>query len=169
MIQGMEHDLADAAESQEAPSTSGGLGCWARGGCTVRGLQREFNDPGWALRGQYRVLKQFIMNWNNWPSPEDRSAMLDGPPPSEMPMAQQARIAAVVRCLCERDGHPVPAWVHTRRASRRGGGVRLTSDRRLKTKRLRPCSGFAKILRQQTPPPARRHRVWFEADLLESR
>ena len=161
----MKSDLADAAEMHEAPD----LGCWERGGCTVSSLQQEFNDPGWVPRGQYRALKQFIMNWNNWPSSDDRAAMLDGPPPLEMPMDQQARIAAVVRGLCERDGHPVPAWVHTKRASRRGGGVRLLSDRRLKPSRFRPCSEFAKILRQQTPPSARRHRVWFEAGILESR
>ena len=95
--------------------------------------------------------------------------MLDGPPPLVMPMDQQARIAAVVRCLCERDGHPVPKWVHTKRASRRGGGVRLLSDRRLKPNRFQAHSEFAELLRRQTPLSARRHRVWFEAGLLESR
>ena len=164
----MEPDSGGAAASGEAPADSE-LGCWARGGCTVRSLQQEFNDPGWAQRGQYRALKQFIMNWNNWPSSEDRAAMLDGPPSPEMPIDQQARIAAVVRCLCERDDHPVPAWVHAKRARRRSGGVRLISDRRLRLSRFRPLSGFAKILQQQTPAPARRHRVWFEAELLESR
>lgn len=164
----MESELADVVAVPETPNR-GDLGCWERGGCTVTRLQEEFSDPGWAPRGQYRALKQFIMNWNNWPSPEDRATMLDGPPPAEMPMDQQARIAAVVRCLCERDGHPLPAWVHTKRASRRGGGVRLLSDRRLKPSRFQRRSEFARILRGQTPPSARRHRVWFEAGILDSR
>ena len=41
---------------------------WAAGrGAAVRSVayKKEFNDPGWAPRGQYRALKQFIMNWNN--------------------------------------------------------------------------------------------------------
>ena len=141
--------------------------CWQRGGVTVMSLHVEFNDPAWAPRGKYRALKQFIMNWNNWPSREDRSAMLDGPPPDDMPADEQARIAAVVHCLCERDGHPLPEWVQTKRARRRGG-VPLISDRHYRS-RIGFVGGYGRLIKRETPKPARRYRVWFLPGMLEAR
>ncbi len=129
-------------------------------------LQREFDDPAWEPRGKYRALKQFIMNWNNWPSYEDRAVMLDGPPPAEMPEEEQARIAAVVHCLCERDGHPMPDWVHSKKAKRRGG-VSLILDKHYRN-RFGFADGFDRLVKRETPRAARVHRVWFLAETLEA-
>jgi len=141
--------------------------CWTRGGLTVTSLRDEFNAPDWEPRGQFRALKQFVMNWNNWPSQSDRAAMLDGPPPDDMPIEQRARIAAVVHCLCERDGHPIPDWVADKRAPRRGG-VLLIADRHYRN-RYGYADGFTRLVKRATPRTARGHRVFFEAALLDSR
>ena len=141
--------------------------CWTRGGLTVTSLHEEFSDPAWEPRGKYRALKQFIMNWNNWPSPQDRSAMLDGPPPDDMPEDEQARIAAVVHCLCDRDGHPLPDWVRSKRARRRGG-VSLIRDQHYRS-RVGLVDGYDRLVRRETPMIARRYRVWFLPETLEAR
>lgn len=141
--------------------------CWTRGGLTVASLQREFNDPGWAARGQYRALIQFAMNWNAWPSTFDRYAMIDSEPPDSMPMDQRARIAALVHCLCERDHFIVPDWTEGVRARRRGG-VLLIDD-------ARTCNMFgcltdtARQVKRVTPEAALRYRVWFEPEILDRR
>ena len=140
--------------------------CWTRGGLTVTSLAAEFRDPEWEPRGKYRVLKQFIMNWNNWPSHEDRAAMLDGPPPDELLEDEQARIAAVVHCLCERDSHPLPKWVQGKRARRRGG-VSLFSDRYYRN-RLGVADAYDRLIKRDTPKTARNYRVWFQAETLNS-
>ena len=138
--------------------------CWTRGGLAVTDLHTEFQDPAWSARGQYRALLQFIMNWNNWADSEDRAAMLDGSPPEGMPDDQKARIAAVVHCLCERDGYPIPDWVHGHRARR--GGVFLTHDLKLGNRPFWP-SVYTRHIRGATPATARRYRVWFDAKTLD--
>ena len=156
-----DRSLSDAAAPQNyAPPRK----CWTRGGLTVTSLAEEFADPGWEARGKYRALLQFIMNWNNWTSREDRDAMLDGPPPDEMPEDEKARIAAVVHCLCERDNHPIPEWVHSVRARRRGG-VFLVNDWHLRNWVGR-TTAFGRLVRRRTPATARQYRVWFEAETL---
>lgn len=140
---------------------------WVRGGLTVTGLQREFNDPGWELRGQYRATLQFIMNWNNWPSYEDRCAMLDGPPQDDMPQDQKARIAAIVHTLCDRDNHPIPDWVHGVRTRHRAG-VYLTGDTPVRNC-LGFLNGYARMIRRNTPRIPRLHRVWLEEESLNKR
>ena len=161
-------DEFELLHEPDPPGPSIGLPvCWTRGGLTVTTLQREFNDPGWEPRGKFRSLLQFIMNWNNWPSHEDRSAMLDGPPPAGMPEAEKARIAAVVHCLCERDDHPLPNWVHGVKA-RCYGGVFLTDETSPHNK-LGWTDGHSRIVKRRTHPHARKHRVWFEAEMLEKR
>ena len=142
--------------------------CWTRGGLTVSSLAAEFADPSWAGRGKYRALLQFIMNWNNWPSSADRMAMLDGPPGKGLSLDERARVAAVVECLCERDGIPVPDWVNGVRA--RGSGVMLVDDDGYREwGRFGLADGFSRIVRRRTPTEARRHRVWFEPETLEKR
>ncbi len=138
--------------------------CWTRGGLTVTTLEREFNDPGWAARGQYRSMIQFVMNWNNWPSTFDRYAMLDGEPSQSMPNDQRARIAAVVHCLCARDGFLIPDWVQGVVAQQRGG-VSLTREARL-CNRWGFLTKEIRLLKRRTPRLARKHKVWFEPDLL---
>lgn len=147
----------------------GGLGIWERGGLTVTGLHREFADPAWLHRGQHRALKQFIMNWNNWPSFADRAAMLDGPPHKRMPRDRKARIAAVVHCLCERDHHPLPKWARRFRVSGRSGGVMLLSDTPFSRNGASAPSRFEVIIRDKTPSAAQRYRVWFDPSILDAR
>lgn len=143
------------------------MGIWARGGLTVTGLLKEFRDPGWAVRGQYRALKQFIMNWNNWPARADRAAMLDGPPPRDMTRDEKARIAAVVRCLCERDNHPLPGWVRRTRPASKPGVMLISVEPVLRD--TPAADAFGRIVMRDTPEAARRYRVWFEAEMLEAR
>lgn len=142
--------------------------CWTRGGLTVTSLADEFADPAWEPRGKYRALFQFIMNWNNWPSRTDREAMLDGPPPAEMPEEERARIAAVVACLCERDGHPTPSWTLGVRARKRGGVMLIVDDHYLRN-RFGWVDGFDRYVRRDTPSAAKPHRVWFEPATLDKR
>ena len=158
---------ASPSDVRRAPVVDGIPKCWTRGGLTVTGLVDEFADPAWAARGKYRALLQFIMNWNNWPDPDDRNAMLDGPPSDELTEEEKARIAAVVKCLCERDGYPVPEWVHGARARKRGG-VMLVLDQHYRN-RFGIADGFYRVVRRETPKPARRHRVWFEPETLDKR
>ena len=154
-------EVGDQEHAEDLPA------CWTRGGLTVTSLREEFSDPAWEPRGKYRALKQFIMNWNNWPSQEDRSAMLDGPPPDDMPEDEQARIAAVVHCLCDRDGHPLPDWVKTKRARRRGG-VSLIRDQHHRS-RVGTVAGYDRLVKRETPKIAWRYRVWFLPETLEAR
>ena len=105
------------------------------------------------------------MNWNGWPDPEDRAAMLDGPPSDTLTEDEKARIAAVVHALCERDGHPLPEWATGHRAARRGG-IRLTADRPYRDRWRRPTAHSRRVKRR-TPPAARTHRVWFDAATLD--
>ena len=141
--------------------------CWTRGGLTVTTLEREFNDPGWVARGQYRSLIQFVMNWNAWPSTFDRYAMLDGAPSESMPQDQRARIAAVIHCLCERDAFLVPDWVPGVVARQRGG-VSLVREEQLCNSWGFPTKEMRRVKRS-TPRPARGHRVWFEPEILGRR
>lgn len=143
------------------------MGIYARGGLTVTGLLREFRDPAWAGRGQYRSLKQFIMNWNNWPDSADRSAMLDGRPRG-MPRDERTRVAAVVRCLCERDGRPLPWWVRLARPAKSRHGVFAISDRPLESPATGGMDRYSRAIRDCTPAPAHRYRVWFDPAFLES-
>lgn len=160
-------DFAPSSEASAGLVRVGSADIWARGGLTVKKLQREFADPAWRHRGRYRAIKQFIMNWNNWPSREDRAAMLDGPPPKNAPLSEKARIAAVVHCLCERDRHPLPRWV--RRFRGRCDGVMLLSEDRTVVDASSPVSRFEEIVRAETPAVAQSYGVWFEASLLNAR
>ena len=107
------------------------------------------------------------MNWNNWPDFDDRAAMLDGAPPELLTDDEKARIAAIVACLCGRDNHPLPDWVHGLKA-RAPGGVCLISDRAHRN-RWRWPSAFSRHVKRSTPEAARPYRVWFEAETLEKR
>ena len=131
--------------------------CWTRGGLSVTTLADEFADPAWVKRGKYRSLLQFIMNWNNWPDEADRSAMLDGPPPDSLTMDEKARIAAVVHCLCDRDGWPIPEWVHELKARRRG--VSLIRDTYM-------SRSYMRHIRRRAHRIAKMHRVWLEPGSL---
>ena len=82
--------------------------------------------------------------------------MLDGPPDEKLAEEERARIAAVVGCLCERDGYPVPEWVYGVKARKRGG-VMLVVDEHYRN-RFGMAGGFYRIVRRETPKLACRHR-----------
>lgn len=106
-------------------------------------------------RGSYRVpLAQFISDWNR---SADRSAMIsevpsyEGADPELMPT-----VAAVVHALCERDAVELPEWVLSYRADH--DVVLFAGD---------PDSDYGRWVRDQSPPAAKFHRVYFQPDLLE--
>ena len=75
-------------------------------------LPEAMSEPGGRGAGHW-PLDQLIKDWNN--QPESRDLMLVGGLPEGTDHTTAAKIAAVVHALCERDGHPVPAWVQSAR------------------------------------------------------
>ena len=104
-------------------------------------------------RGQFRPLIQFVMVWNH--RPELRAGMLDGPPPDGGDRFHLATIAAVVHCLCARDGIPVPEWAYRYKAhpERTMAGIPVTSD-------------FGRIVKAEAPPQCAQHGVYIEPEVL---
>lgn len=120
---------------------------------TVRRLAGELVDPAW--RDADRPLVQFVMDWRRYP--EQRDAVLAGPPPAGTSEIVLAKIAAVVHALCDRDGVAVPPWVHRCRLEPAVAlfGVRLNS-------------GFGDVVRARSPQVCAAHGVFFGADLLDA-
>lgn len=106
--------------------------------------------------GQDRLLYQFIKDWNNWPS--CRRAMLDDSPPHGTDIGTAAKIAVVVHALCDRDQHPILAWVWESRAPH---ATILVPGIGLDT-------GFGRLIRESAPDACALHRVYFSAEDLES-
>ena len=104
-------------------------------------------------RGQFQPLIQFVMNWNH--RPELRAKMLEGPPPEGADRFHLASIAAVVHCLCARDGLTVPEWVHRYRVDpeRTLSGIPVTSD-------------FGRLVKSAAPPQCAHHGVYIEPEAL---
>ena len=105
-------------------------------------------------RGQFRPLIQFVMVWNR--CPELRREMLDGPPPDGGDRLHLATIAAVVHCLCARDGVEVPVWASLYRAEheRTISGIPVTTE-------------FGRIVKAAAPPQCAPHGVYFDAEFLD--
>ena len=120
---------------------------------TVRRLAGELVDPTW--RDADRPLVQFVMDWRRYP--EQRDAVLAGPPSPGTSELVAAKIAAVVHALCERDGVAVPRWVHRCRLDPAVAlfGVPLNS-------------GFGDVVRARSPRVCVTHGVFFGTDLLDA-
>ena len=120
---------------------------------TVMELAAEMVDPIW--RDADRPLIQFIMNWRQ--RPEQRLAVLAGPPPENIDEVVAAKIAAVVHALCDRDGLEVPSWVHRCRLDVGIGlfGVPLDTP-------------YGEGVCRRAPRTCAQHGVWFGTDMLNA-
>ena len=104
----------------------------------------------------YFPVDQLIKDWNN--QPESRALMLAGGLPDDADPAAAAKVAAVVHALCERDGHPLPGWVHDARSP---VDVPLVPVVDLE-------SPYGQHLRANAPGVCRYHRVYFSTVDLRS-
>lgn len=120
---------------------------------TVRRLAAELVDPTWSDAD--RPLVQFVMDWRR--APDQRPAVLAAELPTGTSPLVQAKIAAVVHALCDRDGIQPPEWIHDVRADPPIAlfGIRLNSD-------------FGNIIRDRSPQTSALHGVFFGADLLDA-
>ena len=120
---------------------------------TVPRLAAEMLDPSW--RHSDRPLVQFVMDWRRFP--EQRPQVLAVEPPAGTDEVTAAKMATVVHALCERDGLPVPEWVHRHRLVAGVGlfGVPLDSP-------------FGTTIRRRAPRVCAEHGVWFGADMLDA-
>ena len=104
----------------------------------------------------YGPLVQFIKDWNN--CPESREFMLAGGLPESTDAVSAAKIAAVVHALCQRDGHPLPAWVLSARSPVEVALVPVVDLE----------SPFGQRLRSDAPGVCHFHRVYFSVVDLQS-
>jgi len=84
--------------------------------------------------------------------------MMAGGLPAGTDTVIAAKVAAVVHALCQRDGHPIPAWVHSARSP---NDVALVPDVDLQ-------SPYGQRLLQHAPAVCGYHRVWFSLVTLRS-
>ena len=104
----------------------------------------------------YWPVVQLIKDWNN--QPESRARMLSGGLPEGTDATVAAKIAAVVHALCQRDSHPLPAWVLSARSPVE---VALVPDVDL-------ASPYGRRLRDNAPGVCAYHRVYFSVVDLRS-
>ena len=104
----------------------------------------------------YGPLVQFIKDWNN--CPESRELMLAGGLPEDTDAVSAAKIAAVVHALCQRDDHPLPAWVLSARSPVEVALVPIVDLE----------SPYGQRLRSDAPGVCHCHRVYFSVVDLQS-
>ncbi len=100
-------------------------------------------------------IAQFVKDWNRDPS--RRTLMIDSPP-TLWSREHRTALAAIVRCLCARDSHPIPRWARTVEplsAPYSLSGVDLESK-------------FGHFVRANTSGLAAALNVFFDRSLLES-
>ena len=103
-----------------------------------------------------KPLVQFIMDWNHFP--QDREEMLSGELPPDCPTDHAAAIASVVHALCDRDGYELPQCLK---------GLQADSNITLS---LRPVvTPFTRKVRSLAPEVCHEHKVFYEADLLDTK
>lgn len=122
--------------------------------------------PKWMARndGRGRIVElvQLCKDWACFPGLRD--AMISEPPRRRRwyhrfgPRRHDlARIAAVVHALCDRDGHPVPEWVHQHRSEQplRFNGSPLGDN------------DYTRSLRGIAPQACHYHNVFFDPASIE--
>ncbi len=109
------------------------------------------------FRAEPVIITQFCRDWRSWP--EDREWMLEGEPDSDSDPYDLAKVAAIVRGLCERWDHPTPAWIE---------GVRAPTETLLFLDKKGPVHpGWERSIRALAPSACAEHGVYYEADMLE--
>lgn len=102
-----------------------------------------------------KPLVQFIMDWNHFP--QDREEMLSGELPPDCPTDHAAAIASVVHALCDRDGYELPQCLKGRQAD---------SDITIS---LHPVNTpFTRKVRDKSPDICFEHKVFYEAEMLDT-
>ncbi len=116
-------------------------------------LARDRDVP----RAEVVIITQFCRDWRTWP--EDREWMLEGEPDPAGDPYDLAKVAAIVRGLCERWDHPTPAWIEC---------VRAPTEILLFLDKGRPVNpGYEATRRALAPPACAEHGVYYEAEMLE--
>ena len=148
------NDVDSPAHTRDAGV--GGAGpLLARPYMVVGGIPAAMATPGGRGAGYWPVV-QLIKDWNN--QPESRAQMLSGGLPEGTDATVAAKIAAVVHALCQRDSHPLPAWVLSARSPVE---VALVPAVDLE-------SPYGQRLRDDAPGVCRYHRVYFSVVDLRS-
>ena len=97
------------------------------------------------FRAEAVIITQFCRDWRSWP--DDRVWMLEGEPDPGSDPYDLAKVAAIVRGLCERWNHPTPAWIE---------GVRAPTDILLFLDNKGPVHpGWERNIRKAAPPRLR--------------
>lgn len=92
----------------------------------------------------------------SWHSSKNRAWLLEGEPDLNGVDAHDlAKVAALVRGLCEQDGYPTPTWIEGVRAPT---PIWMFTDRPVDTKADHDLS--------PVPPACHQHDVFYEADML---
>ena len=144
---------------------------------TIDGVEIKSEEDGRRIRKRYRAadlpmaiardrevpraeqshLKQFCRDWRHWPG--DREWMLDGVPDSGSDPYDLAKVAALVRGLCDRWGQPSPRWIE---------GVRAPIDIILfLNEPVDLDDPWDRALVEDAPPACAQHGVYYQSDLLE--
>ena len=109
------------------------------------------------LRAAATALVQFCRDWRAWP--EDREWMLEGAPDLDANDPYDlAKVAAVIRGLCERWQHPTPDWIE---------GIRAPTAILLFLEDTPLHPPYERQVRALAPPACAQHGVYYEADMLE--
>ena len=104
-------------------------------------------------RAEQCFLVQLTRDWHN--RPEEREWLLSGEPPAGCDLYDLAKVAAVIRGLCERDDYPIPAWIV---------GVRAPSE--IVMLLNIPLEEFDSQMKEDCPSACAVHGVYYEADFL---
>ena len=122
----------------------------------VLAAYRELEAAGTVTAAVHTVIKGFCVEWRN--NPAERAWMVDtGPDVAAGDPYDVATVAAVVRGLCERWGHPTPGWVE---------GIKAPTEISYMGRRL-SNTPLDRILKARAAPACHIHGVYYEADLLE--
>ena len=106
-------------------------------------------------RAERCFLVQLTRDWNNRPT--ERDWLLSGEPTLGCNTYDLAKVAAVVRGLCERDGHSVPGWIE---------GVQAPTDILLLLD-APTDSPLGVDIRSRAPTACAEHGVYYEPEFLE--
>lgn len=114
-------------------------------------LLEEYGDPRW--RTPDRALKQLVNDWYSFP--ETRSGLLASSPPEDAVWGHITKISAVVHALCVHNDLEPPSWVHD-----------YCSDSDVWLFGVQPWMGTAQIIKQNSHPVCKKHKVWFKPEFV---
>lgn len=149
-------DDMNSPVQRHADGAGGARGPLARRCMVVGEIPAAMAIDGGGRGAGYWPVVQLIKDWNN--QPESRAEMLSGGLPAGTDATVAAKVAAVVHALCQRDSHPLPAWVVSARSP---VDVALVPEVDL-------ASPYGRRLRDSAPGVCAYHRVYFSVVDLRS-